>query len=120
MLAEAFIDGELATARADDPDAHADALDKRIDVWNEGLRQQPRPTCGDKDGEQLLERTKQFARSHLKLAKVVQAHGIGSRPDIVEAIAHYVFSTGWRGSAPELSGHRAISFRLTPSVSHLS
>jgi hypothetical protein len=96
ILAEHYIDRELAAARQEDPDAAADALDKEIDLRNEELRNNLRLRYGAKDGEQLLERAQRFVRAHPKLAKVLQEHGLGSRPDIVEGIVAHVFSTGWR------------------------
>jgi hypothetical protein len=51
---------------------------------------------GQKEAEDLLDRTQRFVRSHPALAAILKSNAIGSRPDIVEAIASVVHSTGWR------------------------
>jgi len=98
-IANSFIDGEIARARADDKDAYDAEASKGLDRANEKLRHALRATYGE-DAEDLLERTQRFVRAHPKLAKVLQSHGLGSRRDIVEGIAAHVQSTYW-GAKPE-------------------
>jgi hypothetical protein len=70
--------------------------DQQIVAANAELRQKFQRQYGAKDGEQLLERTARFVRTHPALAKTLQPRGLGSRIDIVELIAAHVFSTGFR------------------------
>jgi hypothetical protein len=93
-LTSGYIDGELAVMRSEDPAAAAEALQTRMRADNEQTREALRTTYGAKEGEALLERMQRFVRAHPKLQSVLAAHGLGSRPDIVEGIAAHVFSQG--------------------------
>jgi hypothetical protein len=95
-LAGAFIDGELAAARTEDPDKRLDALNRACDQSNEELRAGMRARYGVKEAEDLLGRVQRFCRQNPTLSRVLQSHGLGSKRDIVEAIAAHVHSTGWR------------------------
>lgn len=97
VIAERHVDGLLAAARvSDDPDADERALDKRIAEWNGQVREQLAATYGAHEAEHLLDRTVRFVRQQPALAKLLQQHGNGSRPEIVLPLAQHVFSTGWR------------------------
>jgi hypothetical protein len=99
QIADAHVDALLAGSRVmndDETDAAAVALERQIQANNVELREQFAKRYGPKDGEQLLERTQRFVRSHPKLAAILKENGIGSRIDIVEAIAGHVFSNGIR------------------------
>ena len=99
QIAEGHVDSLLAATRVkSDADADADALaaDQRITANNAELREKFARQYGAKDGEQLLERTDRFVRSHPKLHAILKEHRLGSQIDIVEALAAHVFSTGWR------------------------
>ena len=99
QIADAHVDALLAGARVmndDEADAAAVALERQIQANNVELREQFAKRYGAKDGEQLLERTQRFVRSHPKLAAVLKENGIGSRPEVVSAISEHVFSIGYR------------------------
>lgn len=98
-VVDALIDTRVAGTRVlTDAEAEADEVARlqQIQKNNEELREQFAKHYGAKDGEQLLERTQRFVRSHPKLAAILKENGIGSRPEIVEAIAAHVFSNGIR------------------------
>lgn len=96
-IAKYHIANQLAEGRfVEDPDAAAVAEHKQTAEWNAESLAALRDTYGPKDGEQMLARVKKFARSHSGLARVLQARGLDSRPDVVKAFAEHVFSTGFR------------------------
>jgi hypothetical protein len=95
-IAEAHLDGELAAVRQNDPEAATDALHKQVQTWNAEIRETLRSRYGAKEGEQLLARTAKFVKATPALATLLQQHGLGSRPEIVEGIAAHVFSSGYR------------------------
>ena len=47
-------------------------------------------------GEELLHRTQRFIKQFPRLVERLTERGLGSRPDIVAAVAAHVHSTGWR------------------------
>ena len=99
QIANADMDTRVAATRVKsdaDADAAALAQDQQIQANNAELREKFVAQYGAKDGEQLLERTQRFVRSHPKLAAILKENGIGSRIDIVEGIAAHVFSNGIR------------------------
>jgi len=89
------VDAELAAARVEDKAAHAAAVAQRIEASNVELRETFRLKYGDRDAEQMLERVRRFARSNAVLSKALQAHGLGSHPEVVLGIADFVHSSGW-------------------------
>ena len=92
-IADSHIDNLLAAARVvDDPAAADVALDQQIAQWNAQSREEFPGT----EGAALLARTQKFVRAHPALAKILQERGLGSRPDLVKAIAEHVFSSGFR------------------------
>ena len=99
LVAAYHLDALLADARLnDDPEGDALKLDKQVLAWSAESREFFAARYGSqKDGEAMLGRVQRYVRAHPAFAKIVQQHGIGSRPDVVEAIADFVFSTGWRG-----------------------
>jgi len=99
QIVDAHINSLVAGTRVlTDAEAEADEVARLqlIQKNNEELREKFAKQYGVKDGEQLLERTQRFVRSHPKLAAILKENGIGSRPEIVEAIAAHVFSNGIR------------------------
>ena len=95
-IAEQHLDDALAFHRSDDPEVLALEREDQVKVWNEELREDFRLRYGAKEGEELLERVRKFARAHEPLAKLLREHGLGSRPAIVEGLADFVFSSGYR------------------------
>ena len=51
---------------------------------------------GPQRGEELLYRTQRFIKQFPGLVERLKERGLGSRPDIVAAVAAHVHSTGWR------------------------
>jgi hypothetical protein len=99
QIAEGHIDNILAGARVmTDAEAEADevALLRQIQANNAELIEHFETRYGKKDGAALLERTQRFVRSHPKLAAILKERGLGSRIDVVEALAAHVFSNGIR------------------------
>jgi hypothetical protein len=100
MLMEAEISADLSVAHVKtEAEAEADTttLMRQIQANNAELRERFAQQYGARDGEELLARTQRFVRSRPLLAGIMKKNGIGSRPDIVEAVAAFVFSSGWRG-----------------------
>ncbi|MGH2670876.1 MAG: hypothetical protein ACRDH5_17485, partial [bacterium] len=99
-IAEGHIDGLLVDGRvkydAAAAEADAQALNRRIADGQAEIRERLIRMHGVKDGEQLFERTRRFVLSHPKLAAILREDGLGARPDLVEGVAAYVFSSGWR------------------------
>jgi hypothetical protein len=73
----------------------ADALEARVREDTERTREALQAHYL-KDSDSMLDKTGRFVRAHPKLDGVLQKHGLGSRPDIVEGLAAPVFSSGWR------------------------
>lgn len=97
QIAEGHIDALLAATRVKtDAEAEADETVhlQQIQANNAELREQFARKYGARDGEKLLERTQRFVRSHPKLADLLKENGLGSRIEIVEAVAAHVFSNG--------------------------
>ena len=96
-LLDLYADGEVAAGRAEDPDARAGELAAEILDNNETLRTElAKRLGGPGEAEQLLARAQRFIARSPKLQKVLEQHGLGSRPEIVEAILNHVQSSGWR------------------------
>ena len=96
-MAEASVQAHRATARVeDDRDAADAALERQIAAWNAESAEQLRLTYGPQRGEELLHRTQRFIKQFPGLVERLKERGLGSRPDIVAAVAAHVHSTGWR------------------------
>jgi hypothetical protein len=99
QMAEGTVDNILAGTRVmTDAEAEADevGLLRQIQANNAELIEHFETRYGKKDGAALLARTQAFVRSKPKLAAILKDRGLGSRIDIVEAIAAHVFSNGIR------------------------
>jgi hypothetical protein len=97
QIADFHITNLLADAAVvDDPDAEATEIAKRNDEWAREARAQLKNTYGEKDVKDIEARTRKFVNANPALKKVLQQRGLGSRPDIVTAIASHVFSSGYR------------------------
>jgi hypothetical protein len=95
LIAEHHIGGLISDTRPVE-DA-AGPSDEDIAVWNAQNRANLRIRYGGvTEGDAILDRTRRFVRARPALARVLQAHGLGSRPEIVEALASHVFSNGIR------------------------
>jgi hypothetical protein len=91
------INNTLADARVpDDAEAEAIALDQRIAADTAESRRRIVAQYGPKNGPQLIERTQRWVRTQPALAQMLQRGGLGSKPDIVEALVAHVFSNGIR------------------------
>jgi hypothetical protein len=96
-LAEHHINQQLAEARpADDAEAAGLALKTQIAEWNTEARAHLRSAYGAKEAEALLARAQRFVKGHPALSKMLATGGVGSRPDVVQAIVSHVFSNGIR------------------------
>jgi hypothetical protein len=97
QLAEASLRARRAAERVDDdPDAADAALERQIAAWNAEGAEQLQMTYGTRRGEELLHRTQRFIRQFPSLVERLEERGLGSRPDIVAAVAAHVHSTRWR------------------------
>lgn len=69
--------------------------ERQTAAWTSESMADLRATYGP-NAEAMLARVKKFARSHSGLSRILQHRGLGSRPEVVRAIAEHVFSTGYR------------------------
>jgi hypothetical protein len=88
LLYNAGVDAEIAAARGtEEPDDHR-------------LSEHARTVLADKYGlveaEALLARAVKFGGSHPTLKKLLNTRGIGSRPDVVEALVDFVRTKNFR------------------------
>jgi hypothetical protein len=97
QLQEKYLDQELASRRRLDPDEGIEERHEQILKNNEALREKFRLRYGQTEGAARLARTAAFVRKDATLARIFQQHGLGSDPDLVEKLADFVFSSGWRG-----------------------
>jgi hypothetical protein len=97
-LAEHTIDHQLAEARpGNDAEATDEARAAQIADWNTETRDALRATYGGaKEADALLARAQRFVKAHPALDQVLGKGGLGSRPDVVQAIVAHVFSNGIR------------------------
>lgn len=96
-LIDGDLDNMLATARvSEDPEGDELALARRIEADSQESRSRIIARYGLKQGVELLERTQRWARTQPALAHILQQRGLGSRPELVEALVAHVFSNGIR------------------------
>lgn len=82
---------DIAAARNEDP---PDA--EQVQAWTEESRRAVRGQYGDEEGHALIERAVKFVKQHPQLAALLQRDGLGSRPDVVQAIVAHVRDKNFR------------------------
>lgn len=93
-VASRLIAAEIAAARHPEGDVtERDAAERRN--AEEALRRL-QAAYGDKDAPEMLARTQKFVRSTPALAEAMGSHDLGSDPELVEGLAEFVFSQGYR------------------------
>ena len=93
-ITAAYLDAELAAARATDRKAHAEQVESQAVKDSRAARAGLRLRYGATEAEAVLTRTERFVSAHPALSKALGAHGLGSRPEIIAAIAHHVYKNG--------------------------
>jgi hypothetical protein len=94
LLHDRWTSARLEGARAGGDNARE--LATQIDRDAEASRIALRETWGAKDAEDLVQRAKKFATQHPKLNAILNTRGIGSRPDVVQAIVSHVRDINFR------------------------
>lgn len=85
---------QLSLQEGGEPQADDEA--RVMQAWNEEARRTLRETYGQHEAEDLLARADRFVTAHPKLATLMGRHGIGSRPEVVEAIVEHVRRVNFR------------------------
>lgn len=82
VIYNAHVEAQVAAARG--------AGDVDVQALNENTRRAVREAYGGERAEKLLDEVRTFVRQHPRLQSILQARGIGSRPEIVMGLIDHV------------------------------